>query len=42
MCLVPSSDCMTDLNSLAQYFKEQEEEEGRLQRGKNIHVPVIQ
>ena len=32
--LVPSNDCMTDLNSLTQYFREQEEEQERLQRGK--------
>ncbi|XP_068760349.1 transmembrane protein 209-like [Montipora capricornis] len=28
----PSNDCMTDLNSLTQYFREQEEEQERLQR----------
>ena len=34
--LVPSSDHMTDLNSLEQYLREQQQEEGRLHRGKCI------
>lgn len=31
--LVHSSECMTDLDSLTQYIREQEEEQERLQRG---------
>ena len=31
--LVHSSECMTDLDSLTQYIREQEEEQDRLQRG---------
>ena len=34
--LVPSSDHMTDINSLEQYLREQQQEEGRLHRGKCI------
>lgn len=31
--LVASGDCITDLNSLTQYLREQDEEGERLQRG---------